>query len=251
MSCIPVSSASYISFSSTSLLVEQIATNRAHTCVLFTIKTTLCFGENTKGELGIDSIVNISGPAPPDHLLSSRPSISFSDNSIPLVSVHPGYMFTCVVRCDGKVMCWGNNASGQLGMGVSTAVYGDSANEISTLQPIAFDPLNIPTPPLCGTQLLSLKLSSGDVPNFSSTVTMYVFTVATMHAEVSVVEAIPDPPSSLVTVNNLAGTIWVPLDFNKLIKVHYLSIIIFHSFSFFVIIIIHFFLKKIFNLLIY
>ena len=85
----------------------SIATNFQH-CALLTDGTVECWGYNNNGQLGdgtttssFGSTVTVSGIT--------------TASSIDLGSSH-----SCAVLTEGKVKCWGENDSGQLGDGTTT-----------------------------------------------------------------------------------------------------------------------------------
>ncbi len=83
--------------------------------------------------------------------------ISFSDNTIAIESIAGRVNFNCVLRCDYKVICFGYNLYGGLAVG-DTSNHGDGPDEMTLLQPIAFDPLKIT---IVSTALTALTLSNG------------------------------------------------------------------------------------------
>jgi Regulator of chromosome condensation (RCC1) repeat len=65
-----------------------------------------CSGDNTYGELGIGSTTTVTG-------------VIISDNSA-LSNIAGGYGHVCAVDTSGRLSCWGNNSTGQLGLGNET-----------------------------------------------------------------------------------------------------------------------------------
>lgn len=176
--CLPVSSAPFISFSDNSVKIVQLSTGREHTCVLFVNGKVICFGENMEGQLGINSTGDISGAE-----LPTQPYISFSSGSKSVYSMDGGRSHTCVHRCDGAILCFGGNIGGALGMGSSTLNYGDSGSEMQNISPIAFDPVKISAVvPNCGASIVSVVESSGKLTGFSTSITTYIFTVTSTMA---------------------------------------------------------------------
>jgi alpha-tubulin suppressor-like RCC1 family protein len=98
-----------------------VATARSHTCVLRASGELWCFGRGLEGQLGngastyallpvkvIDD-VDLVGPAgtPVPHA------------PIPWVGMAATEFFTCGMRGNGQVLCWGANFNGQLGFGAT------------------------------------------------------------------------------------------------------------------------------------
>lgn len=83
----------------------QIAAGRRHACVVKKSGSVACWGYDLDGQLG-DGKTNGRSPEP-----------------VAVVGLDDAYMvaaggnFTCAVRTDATVACWGGNGSGQLGIG--------------------------------------------------------------------------------------------------------------------------------------
>lgn len=90
--------------------VVGLAAGRYHTCALMGDGSVACFGQNTESELG-------SGTAATK---SVAPVTIAGLSNVVAISAGRGY-FTCALKADTTVACWGDNGSGQLGSG-STAV---------------------------------------------------------------------------------------------------------------------------------
>lgn len=84
-------------------LADLPPTVGAHTCVAKTDRTVRCWGANDLGQLGINR---------PDLPLSALPvqPLGLTD----VVSVSNGGMFSCALRSNGRVSCWGTGTSGEL-----------------------------------------------------------------------------------------------------------------------------------------
>lgn len=215
--CLAVSAASFISFSdgtSPSSAVEQVSAGELHTCVLFVSGRTLCFGSGSQGQTGIGSTASVSGPLT-GPLLATQPLISFSDNSLPLASLSLGFEFSCAIRCDGRVICFGANSRGQLGLGLPSAQsQGDAGGEMSALATVGLNTANVPiTAPQCTLRLLRLVESSGQLANFSPHVTAYLFSVEPAVSSLTVSAYSTYPSSALLSVNDLFEPAPVPLGF--------------------------------------
>jgi alpha-tubulin suppressor-like RCC1 family protein len=81
-----------------------------HTCAIATNGLLYCWGDNTNGQLGIGTTDNQA------HL---EPMIvSFTER---FESVALGSRSTCGITVDHRALCWGQNATGQLGDGTITS----------------------------------------------------------------------------------------------------------------------------------
>ncbi|MDP1834097.1 MAG: hypothetical protein Q8L11_04185, partial [Candidatus Moranbacteria bacterium] len=88
--------------------INQIAIGNAHTCALKNDNSVFCWGQNTDGQLGDSTIVQKLTPV---QVLGVDGVGTLAD----VEKIESGYVHTCVVKIDGTVFCWGNNANGQLG----------------------------------------------------------------------------------------------------------------------------------------
>lgn len=154
-SCAPVSTVKFIAFSDNKVAISEIAAGQSHTCALFTSGGMICFGKNDFGQLGVESTVNIAGSlgAP---LLTQKTIGGAIAHGIESMAL--GFSHTCVVRC-GSVYCFGKNDAGQIGTGTTAASVGTTANDMSSLAPLAFDAGTVLPRP----SLLSLVLAPGSV----------------------------------------------------------------------------------------
>jgi len=85
----------------------SISAGTAHTCVVLDTGDVYCWGNNADGEVGVGDTTNFNVPLPQQVI----------DLAGPAVSVSCGSDDTCAVLADGRVECWGNNFTGQLGTG--------------------------------------------------------------------------------------------------------------------------------------
>ena len=87
---------------------NQIQTRNNHTCAITTGGTAWCWGRSTEGQLG-------NNQALADQ---STPSAVCGGHTFCKISV--GQEYSCGVRNDGIIYCWGINTSGQLGDNTTT-----------------------------------------------------------------------------------------------------------------------------------
>ncbi len=106
--------------------LAQVVAGNTHVCARTQSNQVKCWGDNAKGQLGIGSTQN-KGGYPSD-----------MGNSMALVSLGAGFtvreivsgsFHVCAIGTNEKFKCWGDNRSGQLGLG-DTANRGDNANEM-------------------------------------------------------------------------------------------------------------------------
>ncbi len=112
----------------TLLAVEKIVAGGTFTCALLSHGKVRCWGGNAHGQLGLGDIQS-RGDQPGE---LPTPYVALGD--LPALDVAAGTDSTCAVRSDGTVLCWGNNESGQLGIG-STVKMGDNPGDFP-LQPV-------------------------------------------------------------------------------------------------------------------
>ncbi len=88
---------------------SQVATGKTHTCAVLSSGGGVdCWGSNTYGELGNDSTTMSAAPVPVVGMSGA-------------VEVTAGDEFSCAMKTDFTVWCWGEGNDGQLGDGTSGA----------------------------------------------------------------------------------------------------------------------------------
>jgi len=103
--------------------VVALAAGRYHTCALKSDGTVACFGKNSEAELG--SAATGSQSVTPV-------AVNGISNAV-AISAGTGY-FTCALKADTTVACWGDNESGQLGTGLSTPSQTGTPQTVLTAQ---------------------------------------------------------------------------------------------------------------------
>ncbi len=83
--------------------VKAISAGYTTTCATTTKGKAKCWGDNTYGQLGNGTTT--SSPKP----------VTVSGLSKGVKATKPGVLHTCALTTKGKVLCWGNNAYGELG----------------------------------------------------------------------------------------------------------------------------------------
>jgi alpha-tubulin suppressor-like RCC1 family protein len=114
--------------------VSAIALGSYFSCALGKDRLVRCWGKNQVGQLGIGSVetvgtggmgtsiqtVNIGSDGM--KLNFSRLEVVLILSSTGALAVTTGYEHACALRVDSKVVCWGGNQYGQLGVGSTTDV---------------------------------------------------------------------------------------------------------------------------------
>ena len=98
--------------------VEAVAAGQDHTCVITqSIPGELfCFGDNSMGQLGNDSLVDSSAGRRVYDPDLADPFIGIRD----AVAVTAGVLHSCAIRSGGQAICWGVNTTRQLGDGLGS-----------------------------------------------------------------------------------------------------------------------------------
>jgi alpha-tubulin suppressor-like RCC1 family protein len=89
--------------------VVAIAAGGAQTCALSVAGDVWCWGDNRSGQIGDGTTIQTSIP------------VRVIGLSNPVVSISVGAQHACALTADGSVLCWGDNANGQLGNGTQNA----------------------------------------------------------------------------------------------------------------------------------
>ena len=90
--------------------IVQLDSGWGHTCALYENKRVRCWGSNLSGELGLGHRYNIGDDESP--LVGGFVDVGAYVEQISLGNGH-----TCAILGDQSVKCWGENSSGQLGLG--------------------------------------------------------------------------------------------------------------------------------------
>ena len=94
--------------------ITRLSAGWARTCALLVSGRAVCWGANSYGQLGDGTSADASLPV----------LVRSIDGSGPLTGIAQidarGDQHTCAVQEDGRALCWGRNAFGQLGDGTST-----------------------------------------------------------------------------------------------------------------------------------
>ncbi|MDC0710305.1 Ig-like domain-containing protein [Stigmatella sp. ncwal1] len=93
---------------------KALAMGNVHTCALLDDATVKCWGHNDYGQLGLGDKEHRGDGL--DEMGDALPSVNLGTGRTAKALV-AGRISTCALLDDATVKCWGNNASGQLGLG--------------------------------------------------------------------------------------------------------------------------------------
>tara|TARA_B100001971_G_C18268046_1_gene596727 strand:+ start:167742 stop:170057 length:2316 start_codon:yes stop_codon:yes gene_type:complete len=97
------------------LITTQVIAGGLHTCAIYVDGKVKCWGQNNFGQLGYGHS-DILGD---DETIDSVPFLNIDEKVIDLSA---GLFHNCAVLESGKVLCWGANDKGQLGLGHTDSV---------------------------------------------------------------------------------------------------------------------------------
>jgi alpha-tubulin suppressor-like RCC1 family protein len=86
---------------------RNVAAGARHTCAPLTSGKVLCWGDNSRGQLGAATPTESSAPVE----VAGLPDPTLD----PVTAVVAGAYHTCALTGGGRVMCWGENSAGQCG----------------------------------------------------------------------------------------------------------------------------------------
>ena len=98
----------------------------AHTCALLDDGSVKCWGDNTRGQLGLGDVLPRGDD--PGEMGDALPAVNLGTGAT-AVAISAGEYHTCAVLSDGAVKCWGGNDVGNLGTG-DTESRGDEPGEM-------------------------------------------------------------------------------------------------------------------------
>jgi len=92
--------------------VAEAVAGTVHMCAAMIDKSVKCWGKNSQGQLGNGTGVDSAQPV--------SVLIDESHELTDVIAVTAGEVFSCALRNDHAVFCWGENNAGQLGNGTTT-----------------------------------------------------------------------------------------------------------------------------------
>jgi len=96
----------------------SVASGWYHSCLIGAMGEVACWGSNEHGALG-DGLASHGTTC--EGVDCSRRPVAVSGLTQNVLALAASNQFTCALRLDGTVWCWGGNDSGQLGNGTTTA----------------------------------------------------------------------------------------------------------------------------------
>lgn len=119
----------------------SITAGQDFTCAVLDDRSIRCWGDNRRGQLGLGDTKR-RGTAP-GQMGASLPSVDVAASSVSQLT--SGAAHTCAILNTGRVKCWGDNISGQLGLG-DRLRRGDDPGEMgASLPAIQFAPETVPS----------------------------------------------------------------------------------------------------------
>jgi alpha-tubulin suppressor-like RCC1 family protein len=88
---------------------QSVSAGQSHTCAVMVDGTLWCWGSNTSGQLGDNTLDSKSTPV----------AVAVSGQTWAMVAA--GVTHTCALATGGSLWCWGDNSAGQLGIGSNGA----------------------------------------------------------------------------------------------------------------------------------
>ncbi len=107
------------------LIATKVITGGFHTCVLYKEGNVRCFGQNDQGQLGLGHMENIGD----NESILTQDFLAIDEKVIDLSA---GLNHTCTILESGKVLCFGANQSGQLGLGHTDMIGDDEDLSVAT-----------------------------------------------------------------------------------------------------------------------
>ncbi|MDC0669217.1 DUF4215 domain-containing protein [Nannocystis radixulma] len=112
------------------LEVVDLALGSSHVCALFAGGSIKCWGSNSYGQLGQGDTADRGDQ--PGEMGAALPFVDVGADDV--VDLSAGGSFTCALRSDGRLKCWGWNSNGELGQG-NTNDRGDNPGEMGANVP--------------------------------------------------------------------------------------------------------------------
>ena len=109
----------------------DVDVDHQHSCAIKKNGQLYCWGDNGYGKLGDGTTSRKLSPN----------LVRFNDESTRVTAVSTGYDSTCAVTDESRVMCWGRNQYGELGIG--TTEDSQSLYPVEVLLPWNYDAVGI------------------------------------------------------------------------------------------------------------
>jgi hypothetical protein len=109
--------------------VKEISLGAYHTCARLADSTVRCWGDNSRGELGVTTAETCDwGGGSPG--CSTAPIAVAGLTGVAQIAA--GMFYTCANQANGTVQCWGDNSDGQLGFRYRSALVRVDRDDAST-----------------------------------------------------------------------------------------------------------------------
>ena len=141
-----------------SVMDTTMSAGNEHTCALLSDSSVKCWGSNSKGQLGYGSATPVGAQLEPSQV---GPVPITSTGGISQIAC--GAYHTCAVLTDGTATCWGDNHTGQLGLGNVTTIGDDETPASLGSISITIDPTIRVSQIVAGFSHTCAKLSDNSV----------------------------------------------------------------------------------------
>ena len=116
---------------SNSFPARSVSAGRGHTCAIVADAAVRCWGRNDVGQLGLGDTAARGND--PGEMGTNLPTVALGTGRH-ATALAAGGFHTCALLDNGTVKCWGENGSGQLGLG-NTGDRGDAGGEMGDALP--------------------------------------------------------------------------------------------------------------------
>jgi alpha-tubulin suppressor-like RCC1 family protein len=124
----------------------EVAAGGNSSCIIASDRALICWGDNSKGQLGINSSDANKGSAGGD--ITGLSAIQVGNTRVLQASISPTH--ACAITTDHDLRCWGDNTIGNLGIDHTTAVSDGVGASVASLSAIDL-----------GTDRKALQVSTG------------------------------------------------------------------------------------------
>lgn len=100
----------------------HVAAGYGHTCAVLADRSLKCWGRNDEAQLGLGDLLDRGDES--GEMGDALPPVDLGSSATP-VQVAAGESHTCVRLQQGAIKCWGQNKSGQVGLGVERVFGGE------------------------------------------------------------------------------------------------------------------------------
>eukprot|EP00163_Fabomonas_tropica_P031978 TRINITY_DN780_c0_g3_i1.p1 TRINITY_DN780_c0_g3~~TRINITY_DN780_c0_g3_i1.p1 ORF type:complete len:3107 (-),score=538.58 TRINITY_DN780_c0_g3_i1:112-9432(-) len=130
----------FVGFAADGATVRQVSNEYGTSCAVFSNGGVRCWGENSEGQLGLDT-TNVWGSGAGGSLMVNLPYVSFATTH-KAVKVAAAESHVCALFNNLRARCWGKGGTGALGQGTSTDAGSGSGIAMNALPFITFADAN-------------------------------------------------------------------------------------------------------------